>query len=117
MHIVSIYFDKLSTRLNNELMGESNKRTVSVSLLGQTYQLRSDQSPEHLVEVAGYLDQKLKHISKGFPQMANEKIAILTALNIASELFAERIMVKELHKDFDAEIKQIDQTVDLLLSY
>jgi len=97
-------------------MGENNKRTVSVSLLGQTYQLRSDQSPDHLVEVASYLDQKLKHVAKGLPQMANEKVAILTALNIASELFAERLKSKELHQELEVEINQINRSVDQLLS-
>jgi cell division protein ZapA (FtsZ GTPase activity inhibitor) len=65
---------------------------VQVEIFGQEYTLKSKEaSVEYIIMLANYVDAKMKDLS----QQLNQKIpfsqlAVLTALNIADELFQER---------------------------
>ena len=69
--------------------GEKNLPT-SIKLLGKEYRIRSDMEPEHLQRVAEYVDRVLCEIRGSTPD--TQDAAILTALNIASELMTTQGM-------------------------
>ena len=56
-----------------------------VQLLGRSFKIRSEQDPEYLAEVAGYIDEKLEGITKGKQGMAPQSALLLTVLNVADE--------------------------------
>ncbi len=60
----------------------------SVKILGKEYPVRSDAEPENLLQVAAYVDQTLRDLQRNMPD--TQSAAILTALNIASELLRIR---------------------------
>ncbi len=62
---------------------------VEVTILGTKYTVVSDRDEEYLRELARYLDDKLSRVVAGrnIPLL---QCAVLTALNIADELFDER---------------------------
>ncbi|MBI3939550.1 MAG: cell division protein ZapA [Acidobacteria bacterium] len=71
-------------------MGTSDGVITRVTILNQAYSIRSDDDPEYVRRLAGYVDQKLNQISQATPTVDSLKVAILTALNIADELFRAR---------------------------
>lgn len=65
-------------------------RTVSLELMGQRFDVVSDEAEGRIREVVDFLNGRLESVRRGSRRAQNDQIAILTALNIASELFEER---------------------------
>jgi cell division protein ZapA len=58
---------------------------VEVEIMGQRLTVTSDDGEAHVREVAGYLDQCMRQLADGRVPAASLQLALLTALNIASE--------------------------------
>ncbi len=69
-------------------MGASTRAAVEV--FGRRYELRSTQSSEHLEELASFVDRRMRELAEVSPHVDTAKLAVLTALNIADELFREQ---------------------------
>jgi cell division protein ZapA len=81
----------------------SEKRNlVKVTIVGDEYTLKSDASPEHTIAVAGYLDSVIRGILNGHSRIETHKAAILAALQITDELFAERATNRSLDESIGA---------------
>lgn len=65
-------------------------RGVEVSLLGQTLVLRSDLEPERLQEIVEFVRRKAEEAGRGALTASPASLALLTALNVAEELFEAR---------------------------
>lgn len=68
---------------------------VSVTILGSTYTVVSDRDEEYIRTLSDYVNRKLEEILRGRTAPLLQT-AILTALNIADELFRERALRGEL---------------------
>jgi cell division protein ZapA len=62
---------------------------LSVTIFGSEYKIKGA-DPAYIREVAAYVDQKMQELEKRLSSGVPTKIAILTSLNIADELFRER---------------------------
>ena len=60
---------------------------VKVIILGQEYLIRSDEDGELVHKIAAYVNEKVDEVRSQSDGLSDKKIAILTALNIASEYF------------------------------
>ena len=60
----------------------------TIKILGQEYRVRSDQDPRHLEMVAAYVNEILGEVRQATPD--TQDAAVLTALNLASELLRLR---------------------------
>lgn len=69
---------------------DDKKRAVSVNILGEEYPLKADADRAYIVQVAKYVDTKMKEVMEKVSAKAPVKVAVLAALNIADELFKER---------------------------
>ena len=69
---------------------DDKKQTVSVNILGEEYPLKADADRAYIVQVAKYVDTKMKEVMEKVSAKAPVKVAVLAALNIADELFKER---------------------------
>ena len=67
-------------------------KTVEVSLLGRTYRVScGDSEREALMQAVAYLDTKMNEIRKAGKVMGAERIAVMTALNLAHELLSVKL--------------------------
>lgn len=67
-------------------MGEDNgKRRTTVSINGQNYRLTGDADVSHILEVANYVDEKMKQMRKVNPYLDKTQLAVITALNICDD--------------------------------
>src|SRR5260221_571971 len=72
-------------------MAEAAK-AVEVNLLGRTYRVAcSDGEREALMQAVSYLDTKMNEIRKAGKVMGAERIALMAALNVATELLSVKL--------------------------
>ena len=62
-------------------------QVAKVVIFGEEYTVRSSDDTEYVLNVAEYVDKKMREIAAKNKSMSPNKIAILTALNLAGELF------------------------------
>ena len=72
------------------------KVVVKVTIGGDEYTLKSDRTTEYTRKVAEYVDRALKEVLASGAMVEAHKAAILTALAITDELFAERQAASEM---------------------
>lgn len=63
---------------------------ATVEIFGQRLGLRADGDAARLQELARFVDQRMREVADQASSVDSVKIAVLTALNIADELFRER---------------------------
>jgi cell division protein ZapA len=66
------------------------KNTYTMSVLGSSFTLRSDDEPQHLRSVAEYFIRSVQEVERALPTASPLRVAVLSALNIADELLKER---------------------------
>lgn len=85
---------------------ESGK--VKVTILGQTYNIKGDTSPEYIMQLADYVNQKIEEIGNNVPAGNSLQLAILASLNIADEYF----QVKKISSGIEGAIE--DKTKEII---
>ena len=68
----------------------NKKSSVRVTIVGEEYTIRSDESPEHTRAVARYVDEIIRSLMNSGAVVESHKAAILAALQITDELFKAR---------------------------
>lgn len=67
------------------------KGVVHVDIFGSQYTIKKgSEASDYIVRVAAYVDQKMREINEKLPVASVAKVAVLTSLNLADELFKER---------------------------
>lgn len=64
---------------------EDGSQTIRVEIYNQTYNIRSDGDNEYIIELAEFVDSKMREIASGTLTVDSLKVAILAALHIADE--------------------------------
>ncbi len=67
-------------------MSDSNK-TIQIEIYGQKYTIRGGAKEEYVRKLALFLDRRMHEVAVASKVHNLSKIAILTALNLADELF------------------------------
>ncbi len=74
--------------------------TIRVEIYNQSYNIRSDGDTEYIVQLAEFVDSRMREISSGTLTVDSLKVAILAALHVADELHR----LKHLHEQADAQL-------------
>ena len=83
------------------------RRSVSVTIAGQPYVLRSDADEAWVTRVAGVVDARFKKVQRDAREVSTHRVAMLAALQIADELLAERERRAALRRAVRARGKQV----------
>ena len=62
-----------------------NHDSTEVEIFGQTYNVRGEGDPNYLLELARFVDARMREVAGKVATVDAMKIAILAALNIADE--------------------------------
>lgn len=71
--------------MNRGDLVETPKNKVTVEIYGETYPLKSEADLGRIVQVAVFLDERMKETASHNRRLPTTKVAVLTALNIADE--------------------------------
>jgi len=82
---------------------------VQISIRGRTYTVRSDEDDVDIQEVAAYVDAQMQKVSGRSPHMDPYTVAMLAALNIASEF-------KRYTNEADRILQELDADLDVALA-
>ena len=74
------------------------KRSVTVQIAGVRYALKTEEDDKWVKAVAAFVDGKIREVQKHTRTVDTQAVAVLTALQIAEELFNERRLSTELRK-------------------
>jgi cell division protein ZapA len=74
------------------------KHSVTVQIAGVRYALKTDEDERWVKSVAALVDERFREIQKKARTPDTQAVAMLTALQIAEELFRERRDTSELRK-------------------
>lgn len=88
---------------------------VTVDIGGQRYPIRSGLDPAYVIELAAYVDQKMRAASDGAPTTDMLTLAILVALNLADECFRARQKQPAAGGDLKERTLRIEQLLDQAL--
>ena len=88
---------------------------VTVDIGGQRYPIRSGLDPAYVIELAAYVDQKMRAASEAAPSTDMLSLAILVALNLADECFRARQKPSVLHGELHERTLRIEQLLDRAL--
>ena len=80
--------------------GNTSSPTIRVEIYNQTYNIRSDGDTEYIIQLAEFVDGRMREISSGTLTVDSLKVAILAALHIADELHR----LKNMHEQADAQL-------------
>lgn len=89
---------------------------VRVNIYGEEYTIRSEGDEEYIRQVAGYVDRKMREIADKAPNKSHARVAILAALNITDEYFAERDKEKKGLLNLEERASSIISLLDEKLS-
>jgi cell division protein ZapA len=74
------------------------KRSVTVQVAGHKYTLRTDDDDRLVKSLAAHVDAKFREIQRASRSPDTQAVAILTALQVAEELFQTRQEAAEMKK-------------------
>jgi cell division protein ZapA len=74
------------------------KRSVTVQIAGVRYALKTEEDDRWVKAVAAFVDGKIREVQKHTRTVDTQAVAVLTALQIAEELFNERRQSSDLRK-------------------
>ena len=94
-------------------MEDKQKSLVRVSIFGHEYTVKAPANPEYIKEVAEYVSKRMKEVEKGLASdQSISRIAILTAMNIADELFSKKTSSTINTVDIEDRIQSLVEYID-----
>ena len=94
-------------------MEEEKKSLVRVSIFGHEYTVKAPADPEYIKKVAEYVSERMKEVEEGLASdQTISRIAILAAMNIADELFANKKSSSEVSVNFENRIQSLVEYID-----
>ncbi len=84
---------------------------TTVTIFGRDYKIKGIADETYILEMAKFVDEKMRELSDTAQLPSTERVAILTALNIADELFQEKQKTSEA---FSSVEERADQLMTLL---
>jgi cell division protein ZapA len=91
--------------------------TVKLHILGKDYVLGCPESErETLIESATYLNQKLQEVKNGGKVVSNERMVVVSALNIIHEYLQYKNEVEKDQLNLNSQLSSLQDKISLALS-
>ena len=91
------------------------KNVVQVQILGHQLTIRGEDDQAYILDVAQYVDRKMRAVTEKLPVASVSKVAILASLHIADELFKERAKKERVGTDANGRAAALAKRLDEVL--
>lgn len=88
---------------------------MKIEIFDQTYNVQADGDEAYLRELAAFVDQKMRTVAEATRQVDSMRVAVLSALNIADELFSLRKRQHELEGPLRQRVEKCVNLVEKAL--
>ena len=95
----------------------SDPRVVTVEVHGQSYPIKTALEPAYVQQLAALVDARMQQAATTAPSADTVGLAILTALNIADELFRARDQEAQATDSLAERTAALERMVDQALSW
>jgi cell division protein ZapA len=72
-----------------------DKSVITVNIFGNEYTIKGVAKPDYIISLANYLNNKMSEVQEATGLKDAKKIAILSAINIADEMFEAKKSMKD----------------------
>ncbi len=87
-------------------------KTTDVEIYGQRYAIRGEADETYIRKLAGFVDGQMRQLAEGLNTTTPSKLAVLTALNMAHQLFeAEKNRVQG-EADVERRMTSLMQSIE-----
>jgi cell division protein ZapA len=86
--------------------------SIQVEIFGQTYSIKVANDRDYILELATFVDTRMREVQKGTGTSDVYRIAILTALNISDELHRLRSQHSDLKKTATSSLDHLIEITD-----
>lgn len=93
-----------------------DSRVVYVDVSGQRYPIRTTLEGNYVQELAAYVDRKMRLAGEASPSSDTVGLAVLTALNIADEVFRARAAQHSSDGTLSQRAEALEKIVDEALT-
>lgn len=87
-----------------------NKTKIEVRIHGKDYVVRGLESDEYIQKVSLYIDKKMNQVSKTNPRLNTAMVAVLTAINVADDLFKSLDSFTEIKNELKDKSEELEKT-------
>jgi cell division protein ZapA len=85
---------------------------VVVKIYGEDYPITGVSDPSYISRIADFLDSRMNDVARSSPVKSRDKVAILTAMSLASELYEKKTRLETQDRDLDARIESVLTRLD-----
>lgn len=97
------------------MKAESSEQTIRVEIYNQNYSIRSDGDNEYIIDLADYVDGKMREIASGTLTVDSLKVAILAALHIADEFHQLKMLQQQTDMQLASRSAECTDMLDRIL--
>jgi cell division protein ZapA len=88
---------------------------VHVQIFGLTYAVRAGADPGYVEQLAAFVDEKMREVSRGTGAVDSVRVAVLAALNIADECFQLRAQEGDAERRAEAKAEVLARALGAAL--
>jgi cell division protein ZapA len=99
------------------MVAKSEEKSLRVEIYNQTYSIRSDGDNDYILDLADYVDSKMREISSGTLTVDSLKVAILAALHIADEYHQLRATSSQSDANLGLRSSECSEMLDRILKH
>lgn len=92
-------------------------KTTEIEIYGQRYALKGDADEQYLKRLAGFVDEQMRALARGMKTATPTKLAVLTAINIAHQLFSAEQIREQGDTDLERRaltlVESIEETLQM----
>lgn len=82
-------------------------QSVSIVIMGQTFNLQGSHDPEYVARVEKFLNERINDAKNAGGAVDSSQLMILVALNLVDDYFAKEREIETLHKDIDNRASEL----------
>jgi len=87
-------------------------KTIDVEIYGQRYTIRGDADDAYVRRLAHFVDDHMRHLAEGMKTATPSKLAVLTAINIAHQLFESERKRVQGEDDVDRRMATLMESIE-----
>jgi cell division protein ZapA len=88
--------------------------SIQVEIFGQIYSIKVANDPDYILELAAFVDARMREVQKGTGTSDVYRIAILTALNISDELHRLRSQHNDLKRTATSSLDHLMEITEVV---
>ncbi len=87
-------------------------KTIDVEIYGQRYVIRGEADDAYIRRLAHFVDDHMKRLAEGMKTATPSKLAVLTAINLAHQLFESEKRRAQGEADIERRMESLMESIE-----